>query len=97
MVHTFWNWFLTVTGSNNTSGVWYGFWSGFGSDLGEVAIIGAGIGIFRKHNCHVQGCWRIGKHPVEGTPYIVCRKHHPGISQEKVSFSTVKQAHKKAR
>jgi hypothetical protein len=31
----------------------------------------------RHHNCHETWCWRLGKHPIEGTPYVVCRKHHP--------------------
>jgi hypothetical protein len=66
-------------GLDNLAGVQYGFWSGIGSDLGEVAIFGGVVGIYRKHNCHVKGCARIGKHPVEGTPYVVCAKHHPGV------------------
>jgi hypothetical protein len=59
------------------SGNWYGFWSGFGSDLGELAIVGALVAMVRKHVCHVKGCWRIGRLPIEGTSWIVCRKHHP--------------------
>lgn len=53
------------------------FWSGFGSDIGEVAIIGGILAIVRRHNCHVKGCWRVGRHPVEGTAFVVCRAHHP--------------------
>ena len=59
------------------TGNWYGFWSGFGSDLSEFAIFAALIAMIRKHVCHVKGCWRIGRLPIEGTPWIVCRKHHP--------------------
>ena len=59
--------------------IWYNFWSGFGSDLTEFAIIGS-LAVGMKHlNCHVKGCWRVGNHPLEGTPYKVCRKHHPDI------------------
>jgi len=72
-----WWWILHVTGVDNVSGPWYGFWSGFGSDLGEIAIVGGLISIYRRHNCHVKGCWRIGKYSVEGTGYVVCRHHHP--------------------
>lgn len=71
------NWLLHVLGVDDVSGRWYGFWSGFGSDLGEAGIV---LGLFasvRKHNCHVRRCWRVGRHPVEGTPYVVCAKHHP--------------------
>lgn len=69
-----WHWLLTVTGSNNTTGYWYGFWSGFGSDLAEFAIVAV---VWRKINCHAKGCWRVGLHHVAGTPYITCAKHHP--------------------
>ena len=72
-----WWWILHVTGVDNVSGPWYGFWSGFGSDLGEIEISPPTIAIYRRHNCHVKGCWRIGKYSVEGTGYVVCRHHHP--------------------
>jgi hypothetical protein len=72
-----WHWLLTVTGSNDTTGVWYGFWSGFGSDLGEFAIVGGLIGVYRSRICHARWCWRVGRTPVEGTEYVVCRKHDP--------------------
>ena len=62
---------------------YYNFWSGFGSDLGEVTLISAvGVGVYtgvRKVNCHTKGCWRIGRHPLEGTPYVLCRHHHPHV------------------
>jgi hypothetical protein len=77
---TFWpllHWLAIHVGSENEPGVWYGFWSGFGSDIGEVTIIGGMIMMYRKHNCHQPGCWRIGRHRIEGTEYMVCRKHHP--------------------
>ena len=57
--------------------------AGIGSDVGEVAIFGGVIGIYRKHNCHVKGCPRIGKHPVEGTPYVVAA----GIYDEKLTIA----------
>lgn len=72
-----WWWFLHLTGADNVSGPWYGFWSGFGSDLGELAIVGGLISVYWKHSCHAKGCWRIGRHPVEGTHWVVCRRHHP--------------------
>jgi hypothetical protein len=56
---------------------WYDFWSGFGADIGGLAFLGAGIGLYRKHNCHVHRCWRIAKQQVEGTTWMVCHKHHP--------------------
>ena len=68
------NWLLHVLGVDNLSGRWYGFWSGFGADIGEAALIGAVLGMVRKHNCHIRRCWRIGRHTVNGSPY--CNKHH---------------------
>lgn len=69
-----WHWLLQVTGTANEQGHWYAFWSGFGSDIGEVAIIGGLLSVYRKHNCHDKGCWRIGRHVVDGTPR--CNRHH---------------------
>jgi hypothetical protein len=56
---------------------WYNFWSGIGADIGGVAFIGASIGLYRKHNCHVKGCWRLAKQSVRGTSWVVCHRHHP--------------------
>jgi hypothetical protein len=56
---------------------WYNFWSGIGADLGSFAFVGAVIGVYRKHNCHVHGCWRIAKQQVVGTSWVVCHHHHP--------------------
>lgn len=58
-------------GLDNEAGRPYAFWSGAGSDLGYLAIIG---GMWRKHNCHSKGCWRVGRHHVDGTPW--CDRHH---------------------
>lgn len=46
------NWFLHFIGANNLSGPAYGFWSGFGSDIGELAIVGGLIGMIRKTAQH---------------------------------------------
>lgn len=69
------NWVGHILGLDNLSGPWYGFWSGFGSDMSEVIMFGWLYAFLRKHNCHVQGCWRIGRHAVDG--YVVCARHHP--------------------
>lgn len=68
---------IHLLGIDDVSGHAYAFWSGFGSDLGELAIVGGLLAMIRKHNCHVHRCWRIARHPVAGTEHIVCRKHHP--------------------
>lgn len=53
----------------------YQFWSGVGSDLGELTIVGAIVATAKHKNCHEKGCWRLGhNHPEHGFP--VCRKHY---------------------
>ena len=67
-----------ILGLDNAAGGWYLFWSGFAGDLGYLTIIGAGYAFLRRNNCHVHRCWRIGRLPVPGQPWHVCRRHHPG-------------------
>lgn len=75
-------------------GLGYQFWSGVGSDFGELTLItGLAIGFWRtrKHlECHVEApknCHRLGR-PVPGTGHRACRLHHPH-AQEKGSGITV--------
>lgn len=87
-----WSWLLHYTGSDNVSGPWYGFWSGFGSDLGEITLIGAVVAAARHKNCVVKGCWRLGHpDPEHGLP--ACRKHH---SRAEAVDATKSQASRKA-
>jgi hypothetical protein len=78
---------------------YYNFWSGFGSDLGEATLITAvGVGVYtgvRKVNCHSKGCWRIGHHALEGTPYILCRHHHPGVPSGGATHEHILEQHRK--
>lgn len=75
-----WRWLVVhlsqETGTSNSSSRAYSFWSGFGANFGELALLGGIIAAYRHHNCHVKGCPRLGK-PVEGTPYLACPRHHP--------------------
>jgi hypothetical protein len=73
---------------------WYNFWSGFGADIGELAFLGAFIGVYRKHNCHVHGCWRIAKQQVLGTSWMVCHHHHP---EGRPTAEDVANAHARVR
>lgn len=78
---------------------YYNFWSGFGSDLGEATLITAvGAGLYtglRKVNCHTKGCWRIGKHQLAGTPYVLCRHHHPGVPSKGASHDHILEQHRR--
>jgi hypothetical protein len=71
--------FLTFLGTTNGSGRWYLWWSGMFSNL---TIFAALIVFYRKHNCHVHGCLRIGTHKAvdrDGVEHVVCRTHHPDL------------------
>lgn len=69
-----WHWIEVHTGTVNEGGPYYGFFSGFGSDIGELAIIGGVITVVRRHNCHQKGCWRLGVHTT-GKGHLLCKKH----------------------
>jgi len=94
---SFRHWLAVHTGTVNESGPYYGFWSGFGSDLGEATLIGAvSVGVYtgvRKVNCHTKGCWRIGHHQLEGTPYHLCKHHHPDVPTKGASIEHILSAH----
>jgi hypothetical protein len=66
-----------ILGLDDPAGKWYLAWSGFFSDKG-AAWVGV-IAFLRHRNCHQLWCWRVGKHPIDGTPFTVCRRHHPEI------------------
>ena len=70
------DWLAVHTGVRNLSGPYYGFWSGVGSDIAELAIFGAiATGIYqlvKKWNCHEPGCWRVGTHPAAGGQFLLC-------------------------
>lgn len=70
-----WRFLLHVTGVDDTTGYWYGWWSGFGG-FTFVGLTTIWLHV-QRHNCHAHRCLRIGRHRVDGTPYVVCRKHHP--------------------
>jgi len=80
---------------------YYNFWSGIGSDIGEATLISAvGIGVYtgiRKVNCHTKGCWRIGRHTLDGTPYILCRHHHPEVPSGGASHEHILEHYRKVR
>ena len=66
---------------NPMHGAGYQFWSGIGSDLGELTIVAAiatpAIMFYRRNNCHVKRCWRLQWHRHPETGHPVCHHHHP--------------------
>jgi hypothetical protein len=95
---TLFHWFEVHTGTVNESGPYYGFWSGFGSDIGEATLVVGVWAAWRHHNCHVKGCARLGR-PVDGTPYVACPRHHPAHqgSKRNISQATITAAHRDAQ
>jgi hypothetical protein len=86
-------------GITDTNGRWYALWSGFGSDVGEVALLGGMVAFYRRHTCHVDDprfCWRWGAHPVPNTAFRACRKHHPAVPK-KVTAQHIQAAHDDAQ
>src|SRR6478672_4864826 len=69
----------------------YNFISG---PLADITLLGGAYAIVRRHNCHAKGCWRIGRHKVAGTDYIVCRHHHPNTTTP--TAEDILQAHHEA-
>ena len=96
-VHVVADWLQVHTGIVNETGPYYGFWSGFGSDLAEFGILGA-IGtatyhLVKKWNCHEPGCWRIGNHPAAGVQFNLCYRHHPDYMGRRPSHEMIERLH----
>jgi len=91
-------WLQVHTGTINEPGPYYGFWSGFGSDIEEFGILGAiGAGIYqlvKKYNCHEPGCWRIGQHPAAGGQFLLCYRHHPDYQGKKPTRELIHRLHR---
>src|SRR5262249_19315028 len=91
-------WLAVHLGTDDLSGPWYGFWSGFGSDLAELGIIGAiATGVYqlvRKYNCHEPGCWRVGTHPAADGQFLLCYRHHPDFNGKKPTHEVIERMHR---
>lgn len=63
-------------GLDDPSGTAYLWWSGVGSDLPQLAIFGALLGVYRKHQCEARRCLRLGRHKT-AAGHCVCHRHSP--------------------
>jgi hypothetical protein len=92
------HWLQVHTGTVDEPGPYYGFWSGFGSDLAEFSVLGAiGTGVYqlvKKYNCHEPGCWRIGNHPAAGGQFLLCYRHHPDYQGRKPTHELIERLHR---
>ena len=75
------SWWAHLFGLDNASGPAYLAWSGVVSDAPEILAALAALGaltLIAVHlNCHEPSCRRIGRYPVAGGQWRVCRRHHP--------------------
>lgn len=55
--------------------------SGFLPALTVLSLLGALISLYHVKNCHRDGCWRIGKHTVNGS--LWCSRHHHEVRPER--------------
>lgn len=62
-----------VLGIDDPGGRWYLWWSGIGADLGYLALP---VVLYRRHNCEIRGCPRLGRHSSAAGARL-CRRHHP--------------------
>jgi hypothetical protein len=92
------HWLAVHTGTINESGPYYGFWSGFGSDIAELGILGAictgSYQLVKKYNCHEPGCWRVGTHPAADGQFLLCYRHHPDFEGKKPTHEMIERLHK---
>lgn len=91
MFHLIFHWL----GLDSASGPAYLAWSGVGSDLSELAIVGGLVAVYRRHNCHQRWCWRVGRFPVANGQFVTCRRHHPDpVIRDGVRAHHILAAHK---
>ena len=75
LLFAFWYTIRHALGIDTQQSMAYDFVSGSGPMF--VTIIGYSTiitGFWHHVNCHEPGCWRFGRHKVNGTPW--CNRHH---------------------
>lgn len=78
----------------------YDFVSGVGpmiiTALGYLGIVST---LLHHFNCHVTGCWNVGRFTVADGQYKVCRSHHPDklVRLGKLTHTHIMQAHNRSR
>lgn len=86
------HWLQHFLGLDDASGRPYLFWSGIAADVSELAIFGGLFGVYRRHQCEVRGCLRLGRHQT-AAQHSVCRRHHP---EDHLTAEAVAAAHEEA-
>lgn len=85
-MHWLAHFFGVANGDGNSSA--YLWWSGPGSDLAYLTVLAGFIAAYRKHNCQVKRCPRIGRHEFTddaGVKRTLCWKHHPAVESRQLT------------
>jgi hypothetical protein len=77
----------------------YLFWSGIGSDLAYLSIVGTALIYYRKENCKRSWCPFLGHYeftnPETGITRKLCWIHHPDVHRKKLSADHIKDIQRK--
>ncbi len=96
-----WHLILHWLGLDSGSGPAYLAWSGFGSDLGELTLVGGLLAVYRRHNCHTRWCWRVGHHDftdtTAGLTYRLCARCHPEHPGRHLARARIARIHARNR
>ena len=68
------HWLWHALGIDTQQSWAYDFWSGIGTQFKLTGLLLPYV-LYRKHNCHVHKCWRIGR--FQADRWVVCARHHP--------------------
>ena len=49
------------------------------SGIAGLSLLSLAYHKLRSSNCHTKGCWRVGRHVVDGSPW--CNRHHDAARQ----------------
>lgn len=70
--------------SHPLEGQGYQWWSGIGSDFGQLTLITAVLAIawksYRHFECHQEKCHKLGR--FTHGHYKLCAKHHPNVPSD---------------
>jgi hypothetical protein len=72
----------------------YNFWSGSGSDISEITLLGIAIAGWKHVNCAAPWCFRIGRHPTADGLHKLCRRHHPDLPNRRLSLQEIHDRHR---
>lgn len=66
---------LHILGIDDMSGRWYAWWSGSGSDVEELFLLGGAVfALYRRHQCETRRCLRLVRHQT-AAGHHVCHRH----------------------